>query len=453
MRFLPQKYVSGRGLVRVGVALALISGLLVLVTHYDNLAVAYSNHRPSHRPVVSPPLPLPGQPLAGGMKSLPWFDGFWNTTRDGKNRMLTDSECDLAFPGLYDDIERSVTLAQWSKISKKKLDKVDMIVGMIRGFLYDQQLFVNSTGPLYHSRTEAVLHALHRAVVTSPEPLPDVDFLFGTLDNMPADTIAWGFTNDVTLPHIWLMPDFGFWSWPEPKVSSFEEQQRHIVMQENGYPGAAPAKSPEEDRTLGWTKKDPRLAWRGAILDVLSREQLVNQTRDKPWADVRILDWKDEEAVKRDRMEMSDHCRYKFVAQTEGWSNSGRLKHLLNCRSVVMMPPIHWREHFHPLLQSSGPDQNYVEVAPDWSDVEEKISELLRDDAKAQRIADNSVRTFRERYLSLAAETCYWRKLIRGWATVSHTPDVFRIDGDHTRMNGVSLEDYVLMRQTGWEPH
>lgn len=46
------------------------------------------------------------------------------------------------------------------------------------------------------------------------------------------------------------------------------------------------------------------------------------------------------------------------------------------------------------------------------------MDSLLADAARAERIAENSVKTFRERYLTPAAEACYWRALWEGWNTV-----------------------------------
>lgn len=43
---------------------------------------------------------------------------------------------------------------------------------------------------------------------------------------------------------------------------------------------------------------------------------------------------------------------------------------------------------------------------------------LLSHPEEARRIAENSVRTFRERYLTLAAEVCYWRRLFGGYSSV-----------------------------------
>ena len=63
---------------------------------------------------------------------------------------------------------------------------------------------------------------------------------------------------------------------------------------------------------------------------------------------------------------------------------------------------------------------------------------------EAERIAKNSVRTFRERYLTTAAEACYWRALIRGWAEASFKPRGFVIGPDgRQKMRGIRFENFV----------
>ncbi len=79
------------------------------------------------------------------------------------------------------------------------------------------------------------------------------------------------------------------------------------------------------------------------------------------------------------------------------------------------------------MLTPDGPDQNYIPVKKDWSDLEEKVTYFLDHPDEAQRIANNSVATFRSRYTSPAAEACYWRRLIHGWSSVSFDPEPFEI--------------------------
>lgn len=70
-----------------------------------------------------------------------------------------------------------------------------------------------------------------------------------------------------------------------------------------------------------------------------------------------------------------------------------------------------------------------------------------------KRVADNSVETFRERYLTPAASACYWRKLFHEWANVSFEPEFYRevevldkVSGKtrkERQWRGVPFESYV----------
>lgn len=74
------------------------------------------------------------------------------------------------------------------------------------------------------------------------------------------------------------------------------------------------------------------------------------------------------------------------------------------------------------------------------------MTELLGDPKKAQSIADNSVTTFRERYLTPAAEACYWRALWRAYANVSEPADLWRLEVDRTQTKrGLRYETFVLL--------
>lgn len=85
-----------------------------------------------------------------------------------------------------------------------------------------------------------------------------------------------------------------------------------------------------------------------------------------------------------------------------------------------------------------------VEVEEDFSDLEIKIQELLHDPKRAKTIAKNSVATFRDKYLTSAAESCYWRQLFLGWANVSFTPQPWEMGpGGRRKIRGVPFETFV----------
>lgn len=206
-----------------------------------------------------------------------------------------------------------------------------------------------------------------------------------------------------------------------------------------------------EQEGSSWAGKVQKLLWRGVPkMGPEIRDKLIKVTKGKPWSDVKAIDWKDTQSPESGYKTMPEHCDYKYVAQTEGNTYSGRLKYLQMCRSVIVSHKLDWIQHHYHLLRSSGSDQNIVEVERDWSDLDSKMKWLLDHDKHAQRIADNNVKTFRERYLTPAAETCYWRRLMQEWAKVSFEPEFFKeVDGKKV-WRGVSVESFLLMKETDW---
>jgi hypothetical protein len=103
-------------------------------------------------------------------------------------------------------------------------------------------------------------------------------------------------------------------------------------------------------------------------------------------------------------------------------------------------------QHHHYLLAADGPNQNYVEVERDFSDLAAKLEPLMRDTSVAQKIANNSVKTFRERYLTKAAEACYWRHLLDGYASVWNSSSTITKGSnlDQTE-RGQRYESFVLL--------
>lgn len=104
-----------------------------------------------------------------------------------------------------------------------------------------------------------------------------------------------------------------------------------------------------------------------------------------------------------------------------------------------------WIEPHHGLLVAEGDKQNFVEVAEDFSDLETKVTALLADPARAKKIAQNGVDTFRDRYLTPASQACYWRELLRGWASVSFEPKFWKLDPKTgtKKLRGVPFETFV----------
>lgn len=236
------------------------------------------------------------------------------------------------------------------------------------------------------------------------------------------------------------MPDYGYWSWPEPHVGAYSEVQLKTSLMESfeGY---------------SWAKKTDKLLWRGALMDLPTRKRLMEVTKDKPWADVKELHWHDRESTDADLKTIEEHCTYRYLMHVEGNSYSGRLKYLQNCASVIIAPPLKWIQHHHHLMNHTGPEQNFVQVDDGMDELQTTIDFLRNNPERAEAVARKNVETFRERYLTPAAEVCYWRALVRSWARVSFEPELWEEKGGKRVLRGVPVESYLLERRLEWDPY
>jgi len=260
-----------------------------------------------------------------------------------------------------------------------------------------------------------------------------------------------------------LMPHFSFWAWKLPFVGSMRRAAIAITSLERSYLGSN-----------GWQRKIPKAVWRGttwfnSISSPRLRHELVRTARGAPWADVETLEWAGSSVATGGKngsnaLAIEDFCRYRYVVHTEGVTYSGRFQFHQMCASVILTPPIQWLQHtthlVRPLFSSSlelektrswkerekkgeptrkrwvpterirkawpaqysADEANIVFVAKDWSDLEDTVSWLEAHPDVAEGIARRQRALFHGGgYFSPAAEACYWRALLRGWAEIAQT--------------------------------
>ena len=238
------------------------------------------------------------------------------------------------------------------------------------------------------------------------------------------------------------MPDFGFWAWPEIGLQSYADFLSML-----------------DDSEQEFLDKFPELVWRAGPQSESSnsRDSFIRESKGYSWANVKEVDWSNETSVENDNISLEDHCDYMFLVQTEGNTYANRLKYLLNCHSIVITHELQWIEHYHHLLISTGSNENYIKVKRGFSDLRSTMSKAVRASWQQDQgvgIANNAKRTFRERYLTPAAEACYWRALIRGWASVQgfepqvwdedRHGDVMDVDGEKRKPRGTPFETYAI---------
>lgn len=279
--------------------------------------------------------------------------------------------------------------------------------------------------------------------------VPNIEFVF-SVEDLPAQPTKpmWSLARRVQDHNLWLIPDFGFWSWDMPALGTLDEVAIEAVERESVEP---------------WDQKMEKLVWRGKITFAPKlRRALLDAAKGKPWSDVGQLKWTDPN-FKEQFLGPVDQCNYMFIAHAEGMSEdrelpplrpqkqatmiktddpsgrsySGSLKYRQLCRSVIVSHKLQWIQHYHYLFRNNGSNQNFVEVERDFSDLSAAMEDLLDHPEKAKRIADNNVAVFRERYLTQAAEACYWRHLIKRWKDVlGFEPMLYKDGGSATVKDG-----------------
>ncbi|KAK1759985.1 hypothetical protein QBC47DRAFT_398792 [Echria macrotheca] len=362
----------------------------------------------------------------------------WVGSKKYNNLRLTKQECAAAFPGLTDGIDRVVSLGPFT-LPRQGNDSLLLE-------LYILHAEDGLTPELVDSQT-ATLHQLHRAILTSPFRLSDTivtisirDQPLGASFTYARPAYAAPTTNMPPITRAFVMPHFAWWAWPQPFIGSISSASVAIDSLE---------------RDLPFSKKDPGAVWRGTlsfenVYHPRSRQDLLRVASGKEWADVQPLEWTNS-TVPSNAIPISDFCRYKYVIYTEGITYSGRLPFLQMCRSVLVTIPIVWLQHTTHLVRPvfstdllghsySGKEisreeedirqawpkryqpheANAVFVSRDWTDLEETVAWLEAHPAVAEKIASNQRELFvGGGYFSPAAEVCYWRALIQGWASAA----------------------------------
>ncbi|KAF2243396.1 hypothetical protein BU26DRAFT_437108 [Trematosphaeria pertusa] len=382
---------------------------------------------------------------------------------------LEEEQCRTTFPTLFREVDDAV--ARGNFVFEKSNPDYQ---GLVQGRIKDGKLYVLSAAPdtvdeIHHERT-AILSQVHRALLTSPSPLPDIHFAYVINDSPKNNSWAFARPNKPSTYNTWLMPAFAFWSWPSPALGAMDDILNRIESVE---------------KELAWDKKNDKAVWRGTpwfnpLGHPTLRQDLLKAARGKEWADVAGFNMSNGmEAT--NILQIEDFCRYKYVVYTEGVTYSGRLPYHQACGSVLLTPPLTYLTHTAWLMRPIHADYllalfdqankthespafnspryrpppallpsvkgwreaNAIYVDPKFSNLESVILFLRSHPDVAKRIAQNQRdAVVMAGYLSTAAETCYWRGLIRGWASVA------KVDNGWGEELGERFETWILRQVT-----
>jgi hypothetical protein len=226
--------------------------------------------------------------------------------RDSLNFGLTGEQCEIAFPGLFEEIYRAVGFRrdQGSNVSLADLDAIEAGRGTTRAMIVDGKLRVLEAmhpDEIQRKKGLAILYSINRAISIDGRTTPDIEFVF-SIDDMvenPRQPI-WTVSRRSQDHNLWLMPDFGFWSWDVQDLGTISDIIEQIIMNE---------------AVTEWGAKHQKLVWRGQ-LQMLPRlrRALLDASRGKAWSEVKALI----PGLSGNYIGAADQCRYMFIAHAEG---------------------------------------------------------------------------------------------------------------------------------------
>ncbi len=106
---------------------------------------------------------------------------------------------------------------------------------------------------------------------------------------------------------------------------------------------------------------------------------------------------------------------YAYLLDVEGAGWSGRLKLLFHSQRPVLIQERPWIEYYFAWLK---PFENYVPIARDLSDLQERVSWLNAHPEEAQRIAQNGLK-FARSHLTRSSAVDYWAHVVKQIAPLS----------------------------------
>ena len=129
---------------------------------------------------------------------------------------------------------------------------------------------------------------------------------------------------------------------------------------------------PHPHDAIPFSKKEPTLFFRGKIALKPGRIELVKRYYGHPGMDMADTGHSPElRQYQRPKVSIAAHFRYKYILVPEGNDVGSALGWVLgsNCVPVISKPQVeHWL--MHSRLEAG---RHYIEVAPDFSDLEEKL--------------------------------------------------------------------------------
>jgi hypothetical protein len=142
--------------------------------------------------------------------------------------------------------------------------------------------------------------------------------------------------------------------------------------------------------SLAYNQKIAMLVWRGHVsAQKQNRINFLSQFYNNPLCDVGYTNnWNGNPKWKKEWMTIAQQLRFKFILCLEGVDVATNLKWVMSSNSVTVSTKPKYETWF--MEGKLIPDYHYIEIADDFSDLEEKIKYYIQNPDKSLKIIDNA---------------------------------------------------------------
>lgn len=163
-------------------------------------------------------------------------------------------------------------------------------------------------------------------------------------------------------------------------------------------------------------EKQNKVIFRGTVECKKQRIDFMERYADHPLFDAGdVSNPPRKESWKKKKITLWEHLDYKFIMSLEGNDVASNLKWVMSSNSLAVMPKPTCETWF--MEGRLKPNYHYVEVASDFSDLEDKIDYYIKNPEKAEEIIKNAneyIEQFkdkrRERFIGLLVMQKYFER-------------------------------------------
>jgi hypothetical protein len=141
---------------------------------------------------------------------------------------------------------------------------------------------------------------------------------------------------------------------------------------------------------IPFEKKKDMLIFRGDIIYKPHRIKFMEMYFDNPHFDIGEVPKRATYNKKwcKPKISILDHLKFKFILTLEGNDVASNLKWVMSSNSIAVMPRPKYETWF--MEGKLQPDYHYIEINPEYTDVEEKLNYYIQHPEKAQEIINHA---------------------------------------------------------------